>query len=154
MFVIVCFLTMNELYGLISSKHLKKKKYFNCLQKLVLKFWDFKSLNLLHVFQVFSQENANDLSSPPPNTAPSSWTSTGSHHDNLMQLEPALTLLIQTMADSATDRQSVSFAQKLADLTLNFLYCLLKDVVHLTETTKLKGNKDVSTCTCIYHGFN
>lgn len=104
--------------------------------------WLFKNLNLL--FQVFSKEDADDPSSPPRNTTLPSWITTGSHHDNLMQLEPALTLLIQTMADSATDRQSVSFAQKLADLTLNFLYCLLKDVVHLTETARVKENKDVS----------
>lgn len=106
------------------------------------KMWLLKNLNLL--FQVFSKEDADDPSSPPRNTTPPSWITTGSHHDNLMQLEPALTLLIQTMVDSATDRQSVSFAQKLADLTLNFLYCLLKDVVHLTETARVKENKDVS----------
>lgn len=87
------------------------------------------------------EEDSASPSSPKP--TPPSWTSTGSYHDNLMQLEPALKLLIQTMTDSAGDRQSVSFSKKLADITLNFLYCLLQDAVLLSEKAKLKGGKQV-----------
>lgn len=94
-------------------------------------------------FSVFSpEEDSASPSSPKP--SPPSWTSTGSYHDNLMQLEPALKLLIQTMTDSSGDRQSVSFSKKLADITLNFLYCLLQDAVLLSEKAKLKGGKQVN----------
>ncbi|XP_061172498.1 spatacsin-like [Saccostrea echinata] len=96
-------------------------------------------------FFLKSKENmfSNDETAPSSAASPSpAWTLGSGYHDTLMQLEPALRLLIQTMSDNMTDRQSVSFSRKLADITLTFLYRLLQDAVTLTESSKNKGSKN------------
>lgn len=66
------------------------------------------------------------------------WSFSSSHLDNLGQLEPALNLLLQTIKENTTDSQSKNFAQKLADVTLNFLYGLMHDGLGLKENLKDK----------------
>ncbi|XP_062566288.1 spatacsin-like [Saccostrea cucullata] len=90
---------------------------------------------------MFSVDESDPSSPASPSPSSPVWTTGCGYHDNLMQLEPALRLLIQTMSDNMADKQSVSFSRKLADITLTFLYKLLQDTVTLTESTKNKGNK-------------
>ncbi|XP_056021478.1 spatacsin-like isoform X6 [Ostrea edulis] len=80
-------------------------------------------------------------SSPSSNSTSPLWISSGSYRDDLMQLEPALKLLIQTMADSMGNKQSVNFARKLADITLNFLYRLLQDAVNLADSARVNADE-------------
>ena len=62
-----------------------------------------------------------------------------SYHENFVQLEPALDLLIQTMGDNLEDRPSWQFSRSVADITLDFLYTLLHRAIELSAAEKLTG---------------
>ncbi|KAK3097855.1 hypothetical protein FSP39_013855 [Pinctada imbricata] len=56
-----------------------------------------------------------------------------SYHDKFVQLEPALQLLIQTVGESPDDRPSQQFSKKVADVTLEFLYNLLRRAIDMRD---------------------
>jgi hypothetical protein len=111
---------------------------------------------LLYSVSVFSTDSVSVFSaddadpSSPSSSTPSVWTSSGSYHDDLTQLEPALLLLIQTTTDSMGNKQSVNFARKLADITLNFLYRLLQDAVKLADSSRVRANQKVIESRCFH----
>ncbi|XP_069136705.1 LOW QUALITY PROTEIN: spatacsin-like [Argopecten irradians] len=92
------------------------------------------------VFFLKSKENffsSTKLSTPTsPGVTSPTWSVTSNHHDNLMQLEPALQLLIDTVKLNLTDKGSERFSKKLAEILLDFLYELLHDGLNLLDVVK------------------
>ncbi|XP_021345955.1 spatacsin-like isoform X2 [Mizuhopecten yessoensis] len=92
------------------------------------------------VFFLKSKENffsSSKLATPTsPGVTSPSWSLTSNHHDNLMQLEPALQLLIETVKIHLTDKGSERFSKKLAEILLDFLYELLHDGLNLLDKEK------------------
>ena len=71
-----------------------------------------------------------------------SWTSQNDHYDNLIQLEPALHLLLQSARGSMGDKLAQVFAKQILDTTMDFLYGLLLDGLGLAETLTDQDEKD------------
>ncbi|XP_060065527.1 spatacsin-like [Ylistrum balloti] len=92
------------------------------------------------LFFLKSKENffsSSKLATPSsPGVTSPTWSLTTNHHDNLMQLEPALQLLIETVKVHLTDQGSERFSKKLADILLDFLYELLQDGLNLLDVVQ------------------
>lgn len=60
---------------------------------------------------------------------------TFSHLDSLVQLEPAVNLLIESVRGSIGDQHSLLFGKQILDTSLDFLYELLLDSLSVSEST-------------------
>ncbi|CAC5394702.1 SPG11 [Mytilus coruscus] len=91
---------------------------------------------------LFSSTKSFVTSPASPPVACPSWSFSSNHYDNIIQLQPALELLIQSVSDNLTDSQSQDFVKRLSDITLEFLYGLLSDALDVQESVKYKMNNE------------
>ncbi|XP_076102993.1 spatacsin-like isoform X1 [Mytilus galloprovincialis] len=91
---------------------------------------------------LFSSTKSYMTSPASPPVASPSWSFSSNHYDNIIQLQPALELLIQSISDNLTDSQSQDFVKRLSDITLEFLYGLLSDALDVQESVKYKMNNE------------
>ena len=82
-----------------------------------------------------------------PIDAPS-WTPKFSHLDNLLQLAPALNLLLQNVRDSIPDKHARIFGRQVLDIAMDFLYGLLLDGLEVGEKiTEPQEKEDINKAT-------
>lgn len=84
-------------------------------------------------FSVFTSTHSSMLKHKQDSDTPSKAPHF-SHLDSLIQLEPAVNLLIESVRGSIGDKHSLLFGKQILDTSLDFLYELLLDSLSVSES--------------------